>query len=102
MYLLKMNLKDYRHLIQSIFVVKVILKMLVIEIIQYFRQNKNIFKKVGNTDNYSLEWKSKGLSHESIKPPSTSTNILNSLLNHVGTKSRTEFKGCCLKQVVNI
>ena len=38
------------------------------------------------------------MSDESIKPPSTSTNILNPLLNYVGTKIRVEFKGSCLKQ----
>ena len=35
---------------------------------------------------------SKGLSD------ATSTNILNPLLNYVGTKIRVEFKGSCLKQ----
>ena len=33
-----------------------------------------------------------------MKPPSTSNNILNSLLNYAGTKIRIEFKGSCLKQ----
>ena len=41
---------------------------------------------------------SKGLPDESMKPPSTSTNILNPLLNYAGTKIRVEFKGSCLKQ----
>ena len=35
---------------------------------------------------------------EIIKPRSTSTNILNPLLNYVGTNWRVEFKGICLKQ----
>ena len=35
---------------------------------------------------------------ESIKPPSRSNKILNPSLNYVGTKSRKEFKGDCLKQ----
>ena len=35
---------------------------------------------------------------ESIKPPSTTNNILNPLLDYVGTKTRVEFKGGCLKQ----
>ena len=38
------------------------------------------------------------MSGESIKPPSTSTNILNTLLNYIRTKIRVEFKGSCLKQ----
>ena len=35
---------------------------------------------------------------EIIKPPSTSANVLNPLLNYVGTRIRVEFKGICLKQ----
>ena len=42
--------------------------------------------------------KSKGLSDESIKSPSTFNNVLNSLLDYVGTKISVEFKGSCLKQ----
>ena len=38
------------------------------------------------------------MSDESIKPPSTTSNILNPLLGYVGTKRRLEFKGNCLKQ----
>ena len=38
------------------------------------------------------------MSDTSIKSPSTSTNILNPSLNYVGTKTRVEFKGSCLKQ----
>ena len=38
------------------------------------------------------------MSDDSIKPPSTSNNILDLLLNYVGTKIRAEFKGSCLKQ----
>ena len=51
-----------------------------------------------SNDNYILSWKSKGLSDESIKAPSTSTNILNPSLNYVGTKTSVEFKRSCLKQ----
>ena len=43
-------------------------------------------------------WKSKGLSNESIKPPSTTNNILNPLLGYVGAKTKVEFKRSCLKQ----
>ena len=38
------------------------------------------------------------MSDESIKPPSATNNILNPSLNYVGTKSKVEFKGSCLKQ----
>ena len=45
-----------------------------------------------------LEWKSKGLSDESIKASATSLNILDPSLNHVGSKTRVELKGSYLKQ----
>ena len=56
------------------------------------------FKTVSINYSNILSWKSKGLSDESIKPPSTSNKILNPSLNYVGTKARKEFKGDCLKQ----
>ena len=45
-----------------------------------------------------MEWKSKGLSDEIIKPRSTSAGIRNPLLNYVGSRIRVEFKESCLKQ----
>ena len=42
--------------------------------------------------------KSKGLSAESIKPPTTSDNSLTLELNYYGTKTRVKFTGSCLKQ----
>ena len=60
--------------------------------------NNRYFKTVNNTNNHILLWKSKGLSDESIKPPSTSNNILNPLLNYVITKIKVGFKGSYLKQ----
>ena len=56
------------------------------------------FKRVSQTNNHILSWKSKELSDESIKPPSTTNNILNTLLDYVGTKTVVEFNGNCLKQ----
>ena len=53
---------------------------------------------VSNNNDHIISWKSKGLFDESIKSPSTTTNILNPLLNYVGTKIRVEFKRSCLKQ----
>ena len=38
------------------------------------------------------------MTDESIKPPSTTNNVLNPLLDNVGTKTRVWFKGSCLKQ----
>ena len=55
------------------------------------------FKTITNTD-YISSWKSKGLSSESIKPPTTSDNGLTPALNYYGTKTRLKFTGSCLKQ----
>ena len=55
------------------------------------------FKMIINTD-YISSWKSKGLSAESIKTPTTSDNSLNPALNYYGTKTRVKFTGSCLKQ----
>ena len=53
--------------------------------------------KIGNSD-YVLSWKSKGLSAESITPPSAPNNFLNPSFNYLGTKIRARFSGSCLKQ----
>ena len=45
-----------------------------------------------------LSWTSKGLSNESIKPPSAPNNFLTPSLNYLGTKIRVKFSGSCLKQ----
>ena len=55
------------------------------------------FKTITNT-NYISSWKSKGLSAESIKPPTTSDNSLTPALSYYGTKTRVKFTGSCLKQ----
>ena len=47
---------------------------------------------------YISSWKSKGISDESIKPPTTSDYKLNPKVNYYGTKTRLEFRGSCLKQ----
>ena len=44
-----------------------------------------------------LSWQSKGLSNESIKPPTTSNYSLNPRLSYYGTKIRVQFTGSCLK-----
>ena len=48
--------------------------------------------------NYVSSWKSKGLSAETIKPPTTYDNSLTPVLNYYGTKTRAQFTGSCLKQ----
>ena len=55
------------------------------------------FKTVTNT-NYISSWKSKGLSTESIKPPTTSDNSLNPELSCIEYIIRVKFTGTCLKQ----
>ena len=52
---------------------------------------------IANTD-YVSSWKSKGLSAETIKPPSTSDNSLTPGVSYYGTKTRVKFTGSCLKQ----
>ena len=55
------------------------------------------FKVITNTD-YISSWKSKGLSDESFKPPTTSDNGLTPALNYYDTKIRVKFTVSCLKQ----
>ena len=52
---------------------------------------------IANTD-YLSSWKSKGLSAETIKPPSTSDNSLSPSLSYYDTKTRVKFTGSCSKQ----
>ena len=52
---------------------------------------------VGTVD-YDLSWQSKGLSAESIKPPTTNNNSLTPELNYYGTKTKIKFTRSCLKQ----
>ena len=55
------------------------------------------FTIITSTDYISL-WKSKGLSAESIKPPTTSDNSLAPSLDYYGNKIRVKFARSCLKQ----
>ena len=55
------------------------------------------FKVITNIDDIS-SWKSKGVSAESIKPPTTSDNSLTSALSYYGTKTKVKFTGSYLKQ----
>ena len=45
-----------------------------------------------------LTWQSKGLSNETIRPPTTSNNSLSPKLKLGNSKIRVEFKGSYLKQ----
>ena len=60
---------------------------------KYFKINSI----VGVTD-YVLSWQYKGLSNESIEPPTTSNNSLSPRLNYYGTKIRVQFTKSCLKK----
>ena len=51
---------------------------------------------------YVLSWQFKGISNESIKPPTTTNNSLTPELNYYGTKTRVKFSRSCLKQSVHI
>ena len=62
-----------------------------------FQPINKYFKVITNTD-YVSSWKSKGLSAETIKPPTTSDNSLTLTLSYSGTKTKLKFTGSCLKQ----
>ena len=60
---------------------------------KYFKLNS-----VVNVVDHVLLWQSKGVSNESIKPPTTPNYSLSPRLNYYGTKTRVQFTGSCLKQ----
>ena len=64
---------------------------------KYFRLNS-----LANTADYVFSWQSKGLSNESIKPPTTTNNSLTTELNFYGTKTKIKFTRSCLKQSSHI
>ena len=66
-----------------------------------FQPMHRYFKVTANTK-YISEWKSKGLSYESIKIPSTSENSPSPLIDYLGNKIRLKFNGGCLKQQINL
>ena len=62
-----------------------------------FQPLNKYFKLIASTD-YVSSWKSKGLSAETIKPPSTSDNSLTPAVSYYGMKTRVKFTGSCLKR----
>ena len=58
------------------------------------------FKKIRDAEHISL-WKSKGLSDEIIKPPTTFDNSLAPASSNFGNKTRVQFDGSCIKQEKN-
>ena len=63
-----------------------------------FQPIQRYFKTDSNKLGIILSWKSKGLSDESIKAPTSSNKFLDPSLDFVGTKTRVKFSGDCLKQ----
>ena len=62
--------------------------------IRYFKVNTII-----NVADYALSWKSKGLSAETIKSPTTSDDSLTPTMNYYyASRTRVKFTGSCLKQ----
>ena len=55
------------------------------------------FKVITDTE-YVSEWKSRGLSDETIKSIATSDNSLNPKLSYYDSKIKVRFAGSCLKQ----
>ena len=55
------------------------------------------FKVITDTE-YVSEWKSRGLSDETIKSIATSDNSLNPKLSYYDCKIKVRFTGSCLKQ----
>ena len=101
---------------------KIILKKLHIYDLSYFNGRK-YFNELDGKQNYLvfqpmrkyfklspiagvidrvLSWRSKGVSNESIKPPTTSNYGLNPKLSYYGTKTRIQFINSCLKQQSNL
>ena len=64
---------------------------------KYFKLNS-----VAGVVDHVLSCQSKGLSNESIKPPTTTSNSLTPELNYYGTKTKIKFTGSCLKQSSHI
>ena len=64
---------------------------------KYFKLNS-----VVGAANYVSSWQSKGLSDESIKPPTATNNSLTPELNYYGTKTKIKFTRSCLKQSSHI
>ena len=57
------------------------------------------YSKMITNNDYISSWKSKGLSGENIKPPTTSDNGLTPALSYYCTKTRLKLTGSCLKQL---
>ena len=63
-----------------------------------FQPIQRYFKTISANKSNILSWKSKRLSNESIKPPTTSNKTFNPSIDFVGTQVRSKFNEDCLKQ----
>ena len=79
-------------MVKSTFVVRIILKKMLLKNYLVFQPMQRYVKSVSNTNDHILSWKSKAFSVNSIQPPSTSTSILNPSLSYVGSKIRLQLK----------
>ena len=98
--LLKMNLKNYKKLIQASLGINYFLDDDGTQNYLVFQPIYRYFKRVVvvGSDNYIYIWKSKGLSDEMINSMTTSNYSITPELHHYGTKVRVKFSGSCLKQ----
>ena len=65
-----------------------------------FQPINKYFKVITNTD-YVSSWKSKGLSAETIKPPTISDTCLTPAVSYYGTKTRVKFIGSYFRTAKN-
>ena len=95
-----MNLKSWKHLIQAILEANPHFEEDGEQNYLVFQPMYRYFKRVSivYTGNYIYFWKSKGLSNENITAPTTKDYSLNPKLNYLGTKTRVECSGSCLRQ----
>ena len=63
-----------------------------------FQPMYRYFKQIGKADHISA-WKSKRLSHESIKPPAISDNSFASSLDYFRVRTRIKFDDQCLNKI---
>ena len=63
-----------------------------------FQAVSRYFKAVSTNESNILSWKSKRLSDESTKTPTTSNKMLNPSVDYADTEIKVKFNGDCLKQ----
>ena len=96
--IVQIELKELKTFDSSYFIVKCHFREDGTENYLVFQPIYRYFKRVLGVGNYIYFWKSKGLSNENITSLSASDYSLNPQLSYLGTKTRVEFRGSCLKQ----